>query len=211
MEEINLVKRFVKKDGSQRISFYCDEYAENPRDTTDEPLHCEDWASRYSLMNKHERETKSENARELVEYLRKRYGDDVKFMSYSFGYYGEVTFSHDVSDESDGICWLIKDEFLKYSGHKEEYWNGKGLEEIEWLIHEIEAWTEGRVYRYVLEKCIKSKVHKEYINSGMEDEDYELEEWETTASCVGYYGHIEDMQVFMFEDAGLDIKEFVEQ
>ena len=31
----DLVKRFIKKDGSQRISFYRDEYAENPRDNTD--------------------------------------------------------------------------------------------------------------------------------------------------------------------------------
>ena len=39
-----LVKRFIKKDGSRRISFYREDYAENPRYMTDEPLHCEDWS-----------------------------------------------------------------------------------------------------------------------------------------------------------------------
>jgi hypothetical protein len=47
-----LVKRMVKKDGSQRISFYREEYAENPRYNTDEPLHCEDWSRDYTIMSK---------------------------------------------------------------------------------------------------------------------------------------------------------------
>ena len=50
--ERDLVKRMVKKDGSQRISFYREEYAENPRDMWDFPLHCEDWSRDYSIMNK---------------------------------------------------------------------------------------------------------------------------------------------------------------
>ena len=62
----DLVKRLVKKDGSQRISFYRNEYADNPRYMTDEPLHCEDWSRDYSIMNKHERETNSENAGKLI-------------------------------------------------------------------------------------------------------------------------------------------------
>ena len=67
--ERDLVKRFIKKDGSQRISFYRDEYADNPRFMWDFPLHCEDWSRDYSIMNKHERENKSEDARKLLEYL----------------------------------------------------------------------------------------------------------------------------------------------
>ena len=70
-----LVKRMVKKDGSQRISFYRDEYAENPRDMSDEPLHCEDWSRDYSIMNKQERETKSENACKWIRYMLDRYGN----------------------------------------------------------------------------------------------------------------------------------------
>ena len=301
--ERDLVKRFIKKDGSQRISFYRDEYAENPRDMTDEPLHCEDWARDYSIMNKHERETKSENACKWIRYMIERYGntkeifkvlfenaksdkhnegdnalmydksrhewilnywiehwkdynggihgncwseeasfcckikdltawdiasylsdeqieafadkkyftDGIKMMSYSFGYYGGISFDNEFSTDSEGICWLEKDEFLKYSGHKEEYWNGKTLDEIEWLLDELKAWSDNEVYGFVVEDCIKSKVHKEYTNVDKEDEDYEEEEWEESDSCWGYYGDIDEVKVSMFDQAGLDINEFEEE
>lgn len=71
----DLVKRFIKKDGSQRISFYLDECTDSPRDRWDFPLHCEDWSSDYSIMNKHERENKSSNARNLLEYMIIHYAD----------------------------------------------------------------------------------------------------------------------------------------
>ena len=198
-----LVKRMVKKDGSQRISFYREEYAGNPRDMTDEPLHCEDWSRDYSIMNKQERETRSENACKWIRYMLERYGntkeifkvlfenaksdkhnegdnalmydksrhewilnywnepwkdyngeihgncwseevsfcckiknltvwdiasylsdeqidvfadekyftDGIKIGSYSFGYYGSISFSDTFSTDSEGICWLEKDEF----------------------------------------------------------------------------------------------------
>ena len=77
----DLVKRFIKKDGSQRISFYQEEYADNPRYTTDEPLHCEDWSREYSIMTKDERQNKSRNARELLEYFLLRYGDEKKMLA----------------------------------------------------------------------------------------------------------------------------------
>lgn len=50
--ESDLVKQMVTKDGTQRISFYRDTYADNPRYLTDEPLHCEDWNGDYSIMTK---------------------------------------------------------------------------------------------------------------------------------------------------------------
>lgn len=297
-----LVKRFIKKDGSQRISFYLDEYAENPRDMTDEPLHCEDWSRDYSIMNKHERETKSEDAGKLIRYLLARYGDNkkiikllkdnykdsehdryenglsydrsrkewivwswqptwkdyqgnvykahweeewafctniydvdiyniadvlsdeqisalcdekywtdgIKIMSYGFGYYGDISFYHEFSTDSEGICWLEKDEFLKYSGCKEEYWNGKSLDEIEFLLDELKAWGDNDVYGFVVEDCIKSKVHKEYTNVDKDDEDYEEEEWEETDSCWGFYGELDKSLDWMLEQAGLKIEEFDE-
>ena len=299
----DLVKRFIKKDGSQRISFYREEYAENPRDTTDEPLHCEDWSRNYSIMNKQERETKSENACNWIRYMLERYGntkeifkvlfenaksdkhnegdnsliydksrhewilnywiepwkdyngaihgnewseevsfctklkditawdiasylsdkqievfadekyftDGIKMMSYSFGYYGEISFDSEFSTTSEGICWLEKDEFLKYSGHKEKYWKEKSLDEIEFLLDELSAWGDNEVYGFVVEDCIKSKVHKEYTNVDKEDEDYEEEEWEESDSCWGYYGDIDEVKVSMFDQAGLDINEFEEE
>ena len=293
----------VKKDGSQRISFYREDYAENPRDMTDEPLHCEDWSRDYSIMDKHERETKSENARSWICYMLERYGntkeifkvlfenaksdkhnegdnsliydksrhewilnywiepwkdyngaihgncwseevsfcckikdltawdiasylsdeqievfadkkyftDGIKIMSYGFGYNGDISFYHEFSTDSEGICWLEKDEFLKYSGNDEEYWNGKSLDEIEWLLDELKAWGDNDVYGFVVEDCIKSKVHKEYTNVDKEDEDYEEEEWEESDSCWGYYGDIDEVKVSMFDQAGLDINEFEEE
>ena len=50
------VKRLTTADGGTRITVYRDEYAENPRYMTDEPLHCEDWHRNCSIMLKKERE-----------------------------------------------------------------------------------------------------------------------------------------------------------
>lgn len=285
----DLVKRFIKKDGSQRISFYRDEYAENPRDMTDEPLNCCDWVSNYSITNKvdpsysdarslinqmlvwygkreviidalckgieNNRLEYNRSARrwELKEYIKfysekeykwydaewfdgrkdeidlgtlveacldstidelcdeKYWTDGIKMMSYSFGYYGEISFDHEFSTDSEGICWLEKDEFLKYSGCKEEYWSDKSLDEIEFLLGELEAWGDNDVYGFVVEDCIKSKIHKEYTNVDKDDEDYEEEEWEESNSCWSYYGELDKVEGWIFEECGLNKDEFEEE
>lgn len=301
--ERDFVKRFIKKDGSERMSIYRDDYADNPRDNTDEPLHCEDWSREYSIMTKQERKTKSNNACEWIRYMLERYGntkeifkvlfknaksdkhnegdnalvyneqrhewilnywiepwkdyygeihgncwseeasfcckikdltawdvasyisdeqievfadkkyftDGIKIASYSFGYYGGISFSEVFSTDSEGICWLEKDEFLKYSGCKEDYWNGKSLEEIEFLLEELRAWSEGDVYGFVAENCINSKIHKEYTNVDKDAEDYEEEEWEEAESCWGYYGELDKAIDYIFVDTGLKKEEFVEE
>lgn len=281
-----LVKRMVKKDGSQRISFYREEYAGNPRDMTDEPLHCEDWSRDYSIMNKRERENKHHDAMTLICRLLLEYGkrekiidrliengkhltdgncigydalvychsekrwelmthykkgwyivnsyecskdyldlceileelcdetinelcyfkywnDGVKTASYSFDYDGGISFSDEISCDSEGICWLGKDEFLEYSGHNEEYWNSKSLDEIEFLLDELKAWSDNEVYGFVVEDCIKSKVHKKYTNVDKDDEYYEEEEWEESDSCWGFYGELDKMIPYMFEQTNL--------
>ena len=301
----DLVKRFIKKDGSQRISFYREEYAENPRYNTDEPLHCEDWDRNYSIMDKHERETKSENAGKLIRYLLARYGDNkkiikllkdnykdsehdryenglsydrsrkewivwswqptwkdyqgnvyeahwaeewafctniydvdiyniadilsdeqidtlcdekywadgIKIMSYGFGYYGDISFYHDFSTDSDGIAWLEKDEFLKYSGNDEEYWNGKTLDEIEWLLDELKAWGDNDVYGFVVEDAVKYKTTRKCLSGNGEDEEYEETEWEEKGlnSCWGFYGDIDKVTPYMFDNAGLKQEDFEEE
>ena len=307
--EKDLVKRMVKKDGSQRISFYRDEYAENPRYNTDEPLHCEDWSRGYSIMTKQDKESKSSSARSLLEYMIRNYGDykkiidtlvdnghkigndkvscgtalvydkyrktwlllgntncyfgneiengwyeynvldgkkydldiyaitedatddaidylatncmtdKVKMMSYGFGYDGSISFCHEVSTDSEGICWLEKDEFLKYAGgdnsewvkKEEQVWKEKTLDEIEFLIEELKAWCDNDVYGFVVEDCIKSKIHKEYTNVDKEDEDYEEEEWEESDSCWGYYGDIDKVEGWIFEEYGLNKEDFEEE
>jgi hypothetical protein len=298
-------KRFVTKDGNTRISIYYDNDADNPRYNTDEPFHCEDWSSGYSIMNKHERENKSEDARKLLEYLiltgdncnrekfinalidnGKKIGNDnvefgsalvydrpnrgyilyetsshywstntkngwyengfydgkkddidlctiigdvqdetidwcaqncltdkVKIMSYGFGYYGDISFYHEFSTDSEGICWLEKDEFLKYSGCKEEYWNGKSLDEIEFLLDELKAWGDNEVYGYVVEDAVKYKTTRKCLSGNGDDEEYEETEWEEKGlnSCWGYYGHLDKVEDDMFDQAGIDINEFEEE
>lgn len=299
----DLVKRFIKKDGSQRISFYREEYAENPRDMTDEPLHCEDWSRDYSIMSKDEREYEKHSCSDRLRILIGLYGhrdaifgilkanansdehdkyenslvynksrrewilqswqpswkdydgntheahweeeigfcckidnlgmydltdylsdgqidaicklnlftNKIKVMSYGFGYYGDISFYHEFSTDSEGICWLEKDEFLKYSGNDEEYWNSKTLDEIEWLLDELKAWGDNEVYGFVVEDCIKSVIHKEYTNADRDDECYEHEDWEESDSCWEFYGELNKSLEWMFESAGLNKEEFEEE
>ena len=254
--ERDLVKRMVKKDGSQRISFYREEYAGNPRDMTDEPLHCCDWERNHSITTKvdpsyqdarslinqmlvwygkreviidalckgieNNRLEYNRSARrwELKEYIKfysekeykwydaewfdgrkdeidlgllvekcldstidelcdqKYWTDGIKMMSYSFGYYGEISFDNEFSTDSEGICWLEKDEFLKYSGCKEEDWKEKSLDEIESLLDELKAWGDGDVYGFVVEDAIKYKTTRKCLSGNAEDEEYEETEWE---------------------------------
>ena len=82
---------------------------------------------------------------------------------------------------------------------------------MEFLIDELEAWGDNDVYGFVVEDCIKSKIHKEYTNSDRDDEDYEEEDWEESDSCWGFYGDIDEVKVSMFDQAGLDINEFEEE
>ena len=299
-----LVKRFIKKDGSQRISFFREDYADNPRYNTDEPLHCEDWSRDYSIMYEKERVTKSENACKWIRYMLERYGntkeivnvlrenakaekheenddalvydasrhewilkcwiarwtdysgeihgncwseevsweiklkdldasdivpylsddmieefsdkkyftDGIKIMSYGFGYYGGISFYREFSTNSEGIAWLEKDEFLKYSGCSEVYWKDNDCYDIEnGLVDELVAWCNGDVYGFVVEDCIKSKIHKEYTNVDKEDEDYEEEEWEESDSCWGYYGELDKVEGWIFEEYGLNKEDFEEE
>ena len=298
-----LVKRMVKKDGSQRISFYREEYAENPRDMTDEPLHCEDWSRDNSIMTKQDRESKSSSARDLLAYMIENYVgykkvidflvengkhmtdgycksndalvynksehrwdlmsdmlhynsetrknemgwclnnhyyekkyyidlyglledvcdstidyiaqnflcDKVKMMSYGFGYNGDISFYHEFSTDSEGICWLEKDEFLKYSGCKEEDWKEKSLDKIEWLLDELKSWGDGDVYGFVVEDAIRIQGIKTYYNGEREDEPYIDTQWEESDSCWGFYGDIDKIENDMFEEAGLNKEDFEEE
>lgn len=286
------VKRFVTKDGKERITIYRDEHADNPRYNTDEPLHCEDWSRKYSIMNKSERECHESSARDRIICLLSDYGkreaiidmlvengkhitdgkkvsddalvydksmkrwvlmefgrafgskeftweeveyfdgrkddidlcelveacldstiddlcyfkywtDGVKTASYSFGYNGEVSFSDEIGCDSDGICWLEKDEFLKYSGCDEnKYWKGKTLREIEWLTDELEAWGDGEVYGYIAEKTVRKIVNTCYPDGEHDDTETEETEWEETDSCWGFYGNLDKSLEWILDNAG---------
>lgn len=298
--ERQYAKRFFTKDGKTRITIWQQEYAENPRDMTDEPLHCEDWSREYSIMTKDERQNKSMNARALLEYFLAKYGDSkkmlaelknnykkdspesydnalaydrreqewrlymwqpahkaydghlivsewewqtgwglrfedldmgeiveylsdetimdfagrylndkIKMMSYGFGYNGDVSFYNDIQMAPDGIAWLEKDEFLKYSGCNEEYWNGKSLREIEWLLDELEAWSENEVYGFEVERKKVVKVTEEY-EDGTKNE-YERVDWEENFSCYGFYGKWNKIEDWILSEAGFKKEDLEEE
>jgi len=296
------VKRYVTKDGKQRVTIYRDEYAENPRDNTDEPLHCEDWSRDGSLMGKQERENKSGSAYNFLCYMLEMYGDKkkiikilkdnyksnvhkyhdtalfydrsnkewvvgswipawtdgqkvvheahwgedtsfslkledidvdsiieylntetidhlvanamtdgIKMMSYSFGYYSGISFSEEVTCDSEGICWLEKDEFLKYSGCEEKYWKGKTLREIEWLIDELEALGDNEVYGFKAEKAVKTIKSVRYPDGEHDDTETEETEWEETDSCWGFYGELSKNEEYILCEAGFKKEELIEE
>lgn len=297
----DLVMRYVTKDGNTRINIVKEEYAENPRDTTDEPLHCEDWSRDYSIMNKQEQGTQSDSACSWIRYMLERYGntkeifkvlfenaksdkhkegdmalmydksrrewilnywvepwkdynggvhgnqwseevsfcckikdltvwdiasylsdeqvevfadkkyftDKIKFAYYNFGYYGKISFSEEFSTNSDGICWLEKDEFMKYSGCTEEYWK-KPLTEIEWLCKEIEAWADDEVYGFTVETKANIRTTRENLDNG-EKKTYDCVEWHEEDSCGGFYGKLNKANIEnIMADAGYKLEELTE-
>ena len=181
-------------------------------------MHGNEWCEEASFALK----LKNITAYDLASYMsdsmienfcnQKFFTDGVKIGSYSFGYHGTISFDDSFSTDSEGLCWLEKEEFLKYSGCDEKYWKGKTLTEIEWLTDELEAWGDGDVYGFVVENRIEYKVHKEYANVEREDEDYEEVEWEEGDSCWGFYGDIwkEEKLNWILEEAGFKREELEE-
>ena len=181
-------------------------------------MHGNEWCEEASFALK----LKNITAYDLASYMsdsmienfcnQKFFTDGVKIGSSSFGYHGTISFDDSFSTDSEGLCWLEKEEFLKYSGCDEKYWKGKTLTEIEWLTDELEAWGDGDVYGFVVENRIEYKVHKEYANVEREDEDYEEVEWEEGDSCWGFYGDIwkEEKLNWILEEAGFKKEELDE-
>lgn len=290
-------KRFVTNDGTERVTIFREEYSENPRNMTDEPLHCADFSRDYSIMQKDEREFTS--AREAIisflcnygkqnaiidflvnnghhledskcsgnnalvyyrsakmwvlhEYCKfygeNRYfwrevcdlearksdidfyellenltdstidifcspefwGDGIKINSYSFGYYGGLSFSDYFDSKSDGLCWLEKEEFLKYSGNNEDYWK-KSLHDIEFLIDELVAWADNDVFRFETEKKVEYNIVKTYKSEEREPESYDQTDWEFMDSCGGFYGDLDKITDWILGEAGYKKEDLVEQ
>lgn len=147
----------------------------------------------------------------IDEFCDKKYWNDgVKMMSYSFGYYGEVTFHDGFDTSSGGIAWLEKDEFLKYSGCDEERWKNNTLREITWLVDALQAWCDNDVYGFVVEEGVKVKITKEYLDDDHEIHVHENTEWKEVDCCGGFYGEYNKMLPFMFEQMGLKQEDFEE-
>lgn len=143
-------------------------------------------------------------------FIEKCMTDGVKLGSYSFGYYGSITFSDGADTDSEGICWLEKDEFLKYSGCSEDFWKSNTLKDIEWLWEEIEAWGDNDVYGFVTESAVKTIVNTHYPDGEREDSTREIIEWEEKDSCWGFYGELDKIEDDILNEAGYKLDELVE-
>lgn len=114
--------------------------------------------------------------------------DEVKVMSYGFGYYGDISFYGNVCADSEGIAWLVKSEATK-CWLTEERWKQEDCYGLtSGIREEIKAWAEGQVFWWEVEKNVRWKVHRECLSEEREPEDYVEEEWEQVDSCGGYYG-----------------------
>lgn len=116
--------------------------------------------------------------------------DKVKVMSYGIGYYGDVSFYGNVDGDCEGIAWIEHDEIVGEGRWlTEEQWRtGDCYTLTDGVRDEIEAWAEGQVFWFEVEKNVRWKVHRECLSEEREAEDYEQEEWERVDSCGGYYG-----------------------
>lgn len=134
--------------------------------------------------------------------------DGVKIMEYSFGYYGEISFSNGASCQSEGIAWLEKEEFLKYTGLDEEKWKQSTCKDLDWVWEELEAYGDGEVYGFRVEKRDDVKVHEEHSNG--EVKDYDRTDWNETDSCWGFYGEVEKVLPWILDNAGYKMEELQE-
>ena len=121
------VKRFITKDGKQRVSIVQEAYAENPRYMTDEPLHCNDWSREYSIMNKDERDVHHySSARSLLNQMLVWYGkrEVIIDMLVENGKHmtdGKSVCNNALVYDRSMRRWVLK-EHCKYYGDKEYQW-----------------------------------------------------------------------------------------
>lgn len=127
---------------------------------------------------------------QLADLLNHCLTDKVKVMTYGMGYYGGMSFYSDVDGDCEGIAWIEHDEAVG---------EGKWLTEEQWqtqdcygltagIREELDAWSDGEVYWFEVEKNVRWKVHRECLSEEREPEDYEQEEWEQVDTCGGFYG-----------------------
>lgn len=156
----------MTKDGSQRISFYREDYPESPRGMTDEPLHFEDFSRGFSIMNKKERESESESARKLLEYLLGNHGsyDKIITLLAEEGKHmtdGMSRCNNALVYDSHYKCWNLM-EYTKWYGDKEYEW--RLAEEFHCKRDYIDIFTlldvllDGTIDFLVEQGCLTDKV-----------------------------------------------------
>lgn len=116
--------------------------------------------------------------------------DECKVMSYDFGYHGSISFYSNVYNSCCGLAWIVKSEAVgEGKWLTEEQWNTQDCYTLtSGEREEIEAWANGEVFWFEVEKNVKWQVHRECLSEEREAEDYVEEEWEQVDTCGGFYG-----------------------
>ena len=80
--ERNIAKQVFTKDSKKRITVYYDEDGINPMETTDFPLHCEDWVRGYTIATGKHSSNYGSSARGLLEWVLDNHADSEKAIDY---------------------------------------------------------------------------------------------------------------------------------
>lgn len=152
-------------------------------------------------------EVLTENSLEYI--FTPEFVPDLKIATYKFGYYGGLQVWEGLDFAGDGLCWIKKAEFLKYTGLTEDQWKNEKLSE-NWLIKELEAYADNDVFGYVVEKKVQYDVTEKCISEDRETENYTKTDWEETDSCWGFYGTIDEVLPSILDSAGYKMDELQE-
>lgn len=116
------IKSFINRDGNVKVSIYREEYPDNPRNTTDFPLHCVDFSQDYSIMLKTDERYRGQ--REFLESILGEYGEWKKIIDYlvdSGKHLNDTKCNNALTYNPKEKCWELV-EYSKYYGEKEFSW-----------------------------------------------------------------------------------------
>ena len=116
------IKSFINRDGNIKVSIYTEEYPDNPRNTTDFPLHCVDFSQDYSIMVK--TDERYNEQRDFLECILGEYGDEKKIIDFlvdSGKHLNDTKCNNALIYNHKEKCWELV-EYSKYYGEKEYSW-----------------------------------------------------------------------------------------
>lgn len=115
------IKSFINRDGNVKVTIYNEEYPDNPRNTTDFPLHCVDFSQDYSIMVK--TDDRYREQREFLEHILAQYGDFRKIIDYLMndGVMDESKCNNAISFGPKSKTWMLW-EYSKFYGEQNFTW-----------------------------------------------------------------------------------------
>lgn len=116
------IKSFINRDGNIKVSIYTEEYPDNPRNTTDFPLHCVDFSQDYSIMVK--TDERYNEQRDFLESILGEYRDAKKVIDFLVDngkHLNDTKCNNALVYNDKEKCWELL-EYSKYYGEKEFSW-----------------------------------------------------------------------------------------